>query len=34
MIDLEFRKDFGRYRFDPRGGFPSERLVDERLNEA
>ena len=33
MIDMEFRKDFGRFRFDPRGGFPSERLVDERLNE-
>lgn len=33
MIDMEFRKDFSRYRFDPRGGFPNERLVDERLNE-
>ena len=33
MVDMEFRKDFSRYRFDPRGGFPSERLVDERLNE-
>ena len=33
MIDMEFRKDFSRYRFDPRGGFPNERLLDERLNE-
>lgn len=32
-IDMEFRKDFGHYRFDPRGGFPSERLVDERISE-
>ncbi len=29
-LDMEFRKDFGRYRFDPEGAFVSERLVDER----
>lgn len=33
-IDLEFNKDFARFRFDPRGAFVSERLVDERLEEA
>jgi replicative DNA helicase len=30
--DLEFRKDLVHYRFDPRGGFVGERLVDERVN--
>jgi replicative DNA helicase len=34
MIDMEFRKDFANYRFDPRGGFVAERLLDERLEEA
>jgi replicative DNA helicase len=33
LIDLEFRKDFSHYRFDPEGGLVSERLVDERLDE-
>ncbi|HUH07003.1 MAG TPA: DnaB-like helicase C-terminal domain-containing protein [Egibacteraceae bacterium] len=32
-IDMEFRKDFAHYRFDPRGGYVAERLVDERLFE-
>jgi replicative DNA helicase len=34
LIDLEFRKDFRHYRFDPEGGIVAERLVDERLDEA
>ena len=33
LLDLEFHKDFSRYRFDPEGGIVSERLVDERLDE-
>lgn len=31
-VDLEFRKDFAHFRFDPRGGFVSDRLIDERLD--
>ena len=31
LVDVEFRKDFANYRFDPLGGYVSERLVDERL---
>jgi replicative DNA helicase len=34
LIDLEFRKDFRHFRFDPEGGIVAERLVDERLDEA
>lgn len=30
-IDTEFRKDFAHVRFDPRGGYVEERLVDELL---
>ena len=33
QIDLELRKDFLRYRFEPRGRFVSERLVDDVLYE-
>lgn len=33
LVDLEFTKDFANYRFDPKGGFVQERLVDERLTE-
>jgi replicative DNA helicase len=33
LIDLEFRKDFPHYRFDPVGTHVSERLVDERFHE-
>jgi replicative DNA helicase len=33
LVDLEFDKDFPNYRFNERGGFVQERLVDERLNE-
>jgi replicative DNA helicase len=29
-LDLEFRKDFSHYRFDPLGAFVAERLSDER----
>jgi replicative DNA helicase len=31
MVDLEFRKDFSHYRFDPVGNYLTERLVDDRL---
>ncbi|HVL98861.1 MAG TPA: DnaB-like helicase C-terminal domain-containing protein [Egibacteraceae bacterium] len=31
-VDLEFRKDFAHYRFDPLGGHVAERLVDERFD--
>ncbi len=31
LIDLQFRKDFAHFRFDPRGGMVTEKLVDERL---
>ncbi|MDQ3972925.1 MAG: helicase DnaB, partial [Actinomycetota bacterium] len=31
LLDLEFRKDFASFRFDPLGGYVAERLVDERL---
>lgn len=31
LLDLEFQKDFPHYRFDPKGAFVAERLVDERI---
>jgi replicative DNA helicase len=31
MVDLEYRKDFLHYRFDPRGAYMAERSVDDRL---
>lgn len=31
LVDLEFRKDFAHYRFDPEGTFVSENLIDERV---
>jgi replicative DNA helicase len=31
MVDLEYRKDFAHYRFDPVGNYLTERLVDDRL---
>lgn len=33
LIDLDFRKDFPHYRFDPVGTHVVERLVDERFHE-
>ncbi len=33
LIDLEHRKDFAHFRFDPDGGIVSEQLVDERIDE-
>jgi hypothetical protein len=30
-VDLEFRKDFEHFRFEPAGQVVSERLVDERI---
>ena len=30
-IDMQFRKDFGHLRFEPKGGFVAERLVDDIL---
>jgi replicative DNA helicase len=32
-IDLEFRKDFPSYRFEPRGSFVAEQLIDDVLFE-
>jgi replicative DNA helicase len=34
LVDLEHRKDFVHFRFEPEGGMVSEKLVDERLDEA
>jgi replicative DNA helicase len=34
MVDLEFRKDFLHYRFEPEGTYLVERLVDDRLAPA
>ncbi len=34
LIDVEFRKDFGSFRFDPDGGIVHETLVNERLDDA
>jgi replicative DNA helicase len=34
LLDLEFRKDFAHFRFDPAGAFVSDKLVDERLDES
>jgi len=34
LIDLQFRKDFGHFRFDPEGGIVTEKMVDERMDEA
>lgn len=31
LVDMEFRKDFMYYRFDPTGGIVAEKLVDERI---
>lgn len=31
LIDIEFRKDFLYYRFEPIGGIVAEKLVDERI---
>lgn len=33
LVDVEFRTDFAHFRFDPRGGYVAERLVDERVHE-
>ena len=33
LVDLEFRKDFAHFRLFPDGGYVSEQLVDERLDE-
>jgi replicative DNA helicase len=34
LVDLEFRKDFAHFRFEPAGGLVAEKLVTERLDEA
>ena len=31
MVDLEFRKDFLHYRFEPRGSYMAERAADDRI---
>jgi len=33
MVDLEFKKDFANYRFEPQGRFVAEQLVDDVLFE-
>jgi replicative DNA helicase len=33
LVDMEFKKDFSHFRFEPQGAFVSDRLVDERLDE-
>jgi hypothetical protein len=33
LIDLEFRKDFAHFRFEPDGGVVAEKLVSERIDE-
>lgn len=33
LVDLEFRKDFTHFRFDPDGGMVTEKLADERLDD-
>jgi len=30
-VDVEFRKDFGHFRFDPDGSHVAERLIDDRM---
>lgn len=34
LVDLEFRKDFTHFRFDPAGGMVTEQLVSERIDDA
>lgn len=34
LVDMEFQKDFAHFRFDPEGGFVSERLADDRVDDA
>lgn len=34
MVDIEHRKDFLHYRFDPRGNYLAERLSDDRIQPA
>ena len=31
LLDLEFKKDFLHFRFEPEGGLVAEKLVDERV---
>lgn len=31
LVDIEYRKDFAYYRFDPDGGMVQEKLIDERI---
>jgi hypothetical protein len=33
QVDMEFRKDFPNYRFEPQGRFVAEQLVDDVLFE-
>ena len=34
LVELEFRKDFVHFRFEPEGGIVTEKLVTERMDEA
>jgi replicative DNA helicase len=33
LVDLEHKKDFSHFRFDPEGGMVSDQLVDERMED-
>ncbi len=33
LVDLEYRKDFARFRFEPDGAIVTDQLVDERLDD-
>jgi replicative DNA helicase len=34
LVDLEFRKDFSHFRLEPQGTYVTDKLIDERLDEA
>jgi replicative DNA helicase len=34
LVDLEFRKDFAHFRIEPTGTYVTDKLIDERLDEA
>jgi replicative DNA helicase len=34
LVDLEFRKDFSHFRIEPTGVYVTDKLIDERLDEA
>jgi replicative DNA helicase len=34
LVDLEYRKDFSHFRLEPNGAYVTDKLIDERLDEA